>query len=176
ADGTLELGIEVGVDHLLPAGDAGDDFRLAQAIGLLLRDERPIALARPAGRDDGLHRLLGVAELVDVLAQADVGAPFAEPDALRHIDRAHGDPPFSTVCGGTRPLSMPAWGGEPVSRFENSSHPQITVIASAANPGVRRGRTPGAKPALDCFGTLRAPRNDDCFPDVVNFRTRTLVL
>src|SRR5208282_2461363 len=33
---------------------------------------------------------------------------------------------------------------------------------------------PRRTPGLDCFGALRAPRNDKCFPDVVNFRTRTL--
>src|SRR5208282_317992 len=33
---------------------------------------------------------------------------------------------------------------------------------------------PRRTPGLDCFVALRAPRNDKCFPDVVNFRTRTL--
>src|SRR5208282_51795 len=61
-----------------------------------------------------------------------------------------------------------------VSRFGSSSHPEIAVIASVANPGVRRGSARGAKLSLDCFVALRAPRNDKCFPDVVNFRTRTL--
>ena len=61
-----------------------------------------------------------------------------------------------------------------VSRFGSSSHSEITVIASAANPGVRRGRALAAKRILDCFGALRALRNDKCLPDVVKFGTSTL--
>ena len=59
-----------------------------------------------------------------------------------------------------------------MSRFGSSSHPEITVIASAAKQSSARG----AKLSLDCFVALRAPRNDECFPDAVNFRTRTLEL
>src|SRR5208282_3268961 len=38
----------------------------------------------------------------------------------------------------------------------------------------KQSSAPGAKLCLDCFGALRAPRNDKCFLDVVNSRTRTL--
>src|SRR5208282_5664658 len=41
-------------------------------------------------------------------------------------------------------------------------------------PGQRAWFEPRRTPGLDCFGALRAPRNDNSFPDVVNFRTRTL--
>src|SRR5260370_37834675 len=41
----LEPGIERRIDHLLLAGDAGDDLLLAYPLGLLLGDERPVALA-----------------------------------------------------------------------------------------------------------------------------------
>src|SRR5208282_4726061 len=56
------------------------------------------------------------------------------------------------------------------SQSGSSSHPEMTVIASAA----KQSRVAGARPSLDCFVALRAPRNDACFPRVENFRTRTI--
>src|SRR5208282_4457728 len=66
--------------------------------------------------------------------------------------------------------STACWIKRDPAERNRSSQPQIIVIASAA----KQSSAHGAKPLLDCFGALRAPRNDECFPDVVYFRTRTL--
>src|SRR5208282_945557 len=51
------------------------------------------------------------------------------------------------------------------------------AIRKLVSPGDNRHcerSEPRRTPGLDCFVALRAPRNDKCFPDVVNFRTRIL--
>src|SRR6185437_10308488 len=120
---SLEPGIEAGIDQLLLARDAGDDLVLVQPFHRVLRDQRPIVLARPVRRDLLLQRRIAVADLVDVLAEPDIGPPFAQRHAARRIDHAHrgalalyADRRCGAALAGWKPfgrpaLAMPPWSG-----------------------------------------------------------------
>src|SRR5581483_4406015 len=87
--GALELGVEVRVDHLLLARQARQRLRFAQPLDRLLPDDGPVALAGPAGGGERPGIAVGDADLVDMLAEADIGSPARQLAAARHINRRH---------------------------------------------------------------------------------------
>src|SRR5690348_7432040 len=89
------------IDRLLPARDAFDELGFVAVVDGNRFQQLPIALASPAARDQRLHILVAAAELVDVLAEADVRRPFAELDAARHVDRGHWVSPAWAPAGAT---------------------------------------------------------------------------
>src|SRR5262249_34294481 len=93
---TADLRIVVGIDHLLPLGEAVDRSSLIKVVYILLLQETPIALAREAlviqGLDSIFSRALGDADLIDVLGETDVGGPTRQILAGCDIHNRHSRP------------------------------------------------------------------------------------
>ena len=106
------------VDRLLLARQLRERVRLARCrppAGCVTSCQS-VSPAQP-GRDQRLHRLVGTAELVDVLAEPDLGRPFAELGAARDIERRHAVSSRDSRRESDRAVSALHKGGEACDGF-----------------------------------------------------------
>lgn len=96
---SLELRVEIGVNHLFLASKPIERPLLAEVPDLALADNRPVRFSRPAGRREGLRIAIGNPDLVDIFAEPDIRCSAAELDAARNIENAHFLPPNAVRQG-----------------------------------------------------------------------------
>src|SRR6516162_3913327 len=78
----LQLRIKVRVEHPLLLAELLDRLVFAKALDFTLGEDFPVRFAGPAGGGKRLRVLaFANADLVDVLAEADIGRPFSHPYA-----------------------------------------------------------------------------------------------
>jgi hypothetical protein len=94
----LELRVEVRVDHPLLARQAARSPRprFDPSISSLLTIDQSLSPAQPAAA--GFRVIIGDADLVDVLAEPDIGRPFAGLDAARDVNGRHRSAPISAAA------------------------------------------------------------------------------
>src|SRR5215470_5030874 len=185
ADGAPELGIDVGVDQLLLACNALDHLGLGQALYGLLPHQLPIGLARPTRGGERLWVLIGAAELEDVLAEADVGGPFAELGASRHVERRHGIAPRQARSH-CRSAAVTVVGFSRVERCPQSS--TTTSLAPGTSPAISSCSASGVKaswrPQRTSVGQLMRRRSSRpsgrpmiafCWPKNASLPTRSAI-
>src|SRR5262249_46619172 len=132
ADRAPQSGIDVGIDQFLLACDALDHFCLAQSVDGLLLHQLPVRLTRPARGDHCLGVLFSAAELEDVLAETDVGGPFAKLAAACDVECRHGIAHHaSSHC---RIAAVTVVGFSKVERWPQSS--MTTSLAPATRPAI----------------------------------------
>src|SRR5690606_3187987 len=105
----LDLGVVFRIDQLLLARDPLDERGLVGGIDRLLPEEAPVAFAGMRRFVEFLHGGLGALlrkpQLVDVLAEAHIGAPAREALARRHVHNGHAAflPPGWPAAGANPP-------------------------------------------------------------------------
>src|SRR5207244_9795805 len=89
APGTLQLWVKVWVDDLFLPSQPRERLFLVETLDRLLAGDYPIALPGPACGGERLGITLGDADLVDMLAEADVRGPPAKFGAARDVEDRH---------------------------------------------------------------------------------------
>src|SRR5690242_3822466 len=75
---SLQLWVEVRIEHLFLAAKPIERFRLAHILDRRLAHDRPIGLAGPTRGGQRLWIALVHPDLIDVPAEPDIGGPAAE--------------------------------------------------------------------------------------------------
>src|SRR5207253_435366 len=76
--GALQLRVEVRINHLFLARETRQRLLLPETLDRLLAGDGPIGFTGPACSGERLGIALGDADLVDMLAEADIPRPAAE--------------------------------------------------------------------------------------------------